>query len=235
MILLQNWGEVFSQSLIGLWYGFMNFVPGLLGAIILLIIGLAVGVIIGKAITQVIAALKVDKLFESAGADAFMNRAGLKLNVSGFIGGVVKWFIVIVFLMASLQILGLTQVNDFLREAVLYYLPKVIIASLVLVIATILADAMRKVVKASAQAANIRSANMLGSITLYSIWIFALIIALSELGIATAFMQILFTGLIAALAIALGLAFGLGGKEAASRAVEKFADDMSSNRNKTSL
>lgn len=212
----------------GLWYGFVNFVPGLLGAIILFIIGWVVAKVIGKAITQLVAILKVDKLFESAGANDFMNRAGLRLNVSGFIGGVVKWFIVIVFLMASLQIIGLTQVNDFLREAVLYYLPKVIIASLVLVIATILADAMKKVVRASAQAANIRSANMLGTVTLYSIWIFAFIIALSELGIATAFMQILFTGLIAALAIALGLAFGLGGKDAAGRAVEKVANDMSS-------
>jgi hypothetical protein len=229
MILLQNWGEVFSQSLIGLWYGFINFVPGLLGAIILFIVGWVVGKVVGKAIAQLVAVLKVDRLFESAGANDFMSRAGLRLNVSGFVGGLVRWFIIIVFLMASLQIIGLTQVNDFLREAVLYYLPKVIIAALVLVIATILADAMKKIVRASAQAANIRSANMLGTITLYSIWIFAFIIALSELGIATAFMQILFTGLIAALAIALGLAFGLGGKDAAGRAVEKISNEMSSN------
>lgn len=226
MMLLQTWGEVFSQSLIGLWYGFISFVPGLLGAIILFVVGWAVGSIIGKAITQLVSVLKVDKLFESAGANAFMTRAGIKMNVSGIIGGLVKWFIIVVFLMASLQIIGLTQVNDFLREAVLYYLPKVIIASLVLVIATVLADAMKKLVKASAQAANIRSANMLGSITLYAIWIFALIIALSELGIATAFMQILFTGFIAALAIALGLSFGLGGKEAAARAVDKISTDI---------
>jgi len=227
-MLLQTWGEVFSQSLIGLWYGFISFIPGLLGAIILFIIGWAIGSIIGKAITQLVAVLKVDKLFESAGFNHLMDRANFKVTASGFIGAVVKWFIIIVFLMASLQIIGLTQVNDFLREAVLYYLPKVVIASLVLVIATVLADAMKKLVKASAQAANIRSANMLGSITLYAIWAFAFIIALSELGIATAFMQILFTGFIAALSIALGLSFGLGGKEAASRAIDKISNDMSS-------
>ena len=226
-MLLQTWGEVFSQSLIGLWYGFINFIPSLLGAIIIFIIGWLVASVIGKAITQLASALKVDKLFESAGANDFMNRAGLKLNVSGFIGGLVKWFVIVVFLMAALQIIGLTQVNDFLREAVLYYLPKVIVASLVLIIATVLADAMKKYVKAAAQAANIRSAGILGSITLYSIWIFALIIAFSELGIASAFMQILFTGFIAALAIALGLAFGLGGKDAASRAIEKVSGEMS--------
>ena len=228
MMLLQNWGDIFSQSLIGLWYGFVNFVPGLLGAIIIFLVGMLVGTVVGKAISQIFSILKVDKLFESAGASNFMNRAGFKLNVSGFIGGFVKWFIIVVFLMASLQIIGLTQVNDFLSEAVLYYLPKVIIASLVLIIATILSDAMRNLVRASAQAANIRSANMLGSITSYSIWIFAFVIALSELGIASAFMQILFTGLIAALAIALGLAFGLGGKEAASHAIENISKEMSS-------
>jgi len=227
-MLLQSWGSIFSQSLIGLWYGFVNFIPGFLGAIIILLIGILVGRVLGKAIAQLFATLKIDKLFENAGASDFMNRAGLKFKASGFIGGLVKWFIIIVFLMASLQIIGLSQVNDFLREAVLYYLPKVIVAALVLVIATVLADAMKKVVKASAQAANIHSANMLGSITRYAIWIFAFVIALSELGIATAFMQILFTGLIAALAVAIGLAFGLGGKDAASRAIEKVSHDMSS-------
>jgi len=227
MMLLSNWGDIFTLSLKSLWGGFIGFIPGLLGAVIIFLIGWLVGSVIGKAITQLVNVLKVDKLFDSAGANDFMNRAGLRLNVSGFIGGIVKWFIIIVFLMAALQIVGLTQVNDFLREAVLYYLPKVIIASLVLVIATILADAMKKLVRASAQAANVRSAKMLGSITLYAIWGFALIIALSELGIATAFMQILFTGFIAALAIALGLSFGLGGKDAAARVIENVRDDMS--------
>ena len=226
MLLFQNWADIFTLSLKSLWMGFMSFAPGLIGAIIIFIVGVALGALVGKVIAQLIAALKVDKLFESAGANDFMARAGLKFNASSFIGAIVKWFIIIVFLMASLEIIGLTQVNDFLRTAVLYYLPKVIIAAFVLVIATILADMMRKLVKSSAQAANLSSANMLGSVTMYAIWIFAFIIALSELGIASAFMQILFTGIIAALAIALGLSFGLGGKEAASRAVEKISNDM---------
>jgi len=224
---IQNLGLVFSESLLGLWYGFINFVPGLLLAIILFVIGLAVGSIVGKAIAQVISAIKIDKLFESAGAEELFTRMGIKLDIGKFFGIIVKWFIVIVFLMASLQIVGLTQVNDFLRSAVLFYLPKVIIASIVLIISTIIADAIQKVVVASAKAANITSANMLGSVAKYAIWIFAIIIALSELGIATYFMQVLFMGIIVMLAIAGGLAFGLGGKEAASRAIEKISKDMS--------
>ena len=228
MMLLQSWGQVFSQSLVSLWYGFISFIPSLLGAIIIFIVGVLVGKVVGKAITQLVAVLKVDKLFESAGANEFMNRAGLKLSASRFVGGVVKWFIIIVFLMASLQIVGLTDVNNFLSQAVLPYLPRVVIVAIILIIATVIADAMKKLVVASSKAANISSANMLGSITHYAIWAFAFIIALSELGIATAFMQILFTGLIAALAIALGLSFGLGGKEAASRVIENVSRDMSS-------
>jgi small-conductance mechanosensitive channel len=109
----------------------------------------------------------------------------------------------------------------------LFYLPKVVIAAIVLIIATILADVMKKLVLASAKAANIASANMLASITYYAIWGFAFIIALSELGIASAFMQILFTGLIAALALALGLSFGLGGQVAAARAIDSISKEMS--------
>lgn len=207
--------------------GFMSFVPSLIGAVILFIIGWVVGSIIGKAVAQLFTSLKIDKIFQSAGADGLLEKAGMKLNVGGFIGMIVKWFTIVVFLMASLEILGLSQVNDFLREAVLFYLPKVVIAALVLIIATVIADTMKKLVKAGAQSMNVRSANMLGSVARYAIWIFAFIIALSELGIASAFMQILFTGLIGALAIAFGLAFGLGGKDAASRAVDRVSKEMS--------
>jgi len=220
------WGTVFTQSLLSLWYGFINFVPGLLGAIILFIIGWIVAKVIGKAIAQVITAIKLDKLFESAGMQKFMDRTGLKITVGGFIGGIVKWFIIIVFLMASLQIVGLTQVNDFLSGAVLYYLPKVIIAALVLIIAAFLAEAIQKVVSASAKAASVGQANLIGVVARYAIWGFAFIIVLSELNIASSFMQILFTGLIVALALALGLSFGLGGKEAAARVIEKVSKDI---------
>ncbi|MEI7689261.1 MAG: hypothetical protein WCI91_03715 [Candidatus Nomurabacteria bacterium] len=228
MSFIQNLGLVLSDSLLGLWYGFINFVPGLLLAIIIFLVGWVLGSVVGKAIAQVVSALKLDKLFESAGAHDMMERIGVKLNIGKFFGVIVKWFIIIVFLMASLQIVGLTQVNDFLRTAVLLYLPKVIISAIVLVIATILADAMKNVVVVSSKAANITSANMLGAITKYAILGFAFIIALSELGIATYFMQVLFMGLIVMLALAGGLAFGLGGKEAAAHAIENISKDLSS-------
>ena len=124
--------------------------------------------------------------------------------------------------------LNLDQVNLFLREVVLGYLPRVFIAALLLVIATLVSDAIRRLVEGSAKAMGVHSARMAGSIAKWAIWIFVTIIVLSELGIAPAFMQILFTGIVAMLALAGGLAFGLGGKDAASRVVQKMRDSVAS-------
>ena len=225
---MQTWGDVFSNSLFNLWNGFVGFVPNVLGALIIFIAGWIVGVTIGKWVSQLVSKLKIDKLFESAGAQDVLDRSGLKLSIGRILGGIVKWFIIVVFLMTSLELVHLSQVNEFLTSTVLLYLPKVLIAALVLVVSTVLADTMKKVVSAAANATNIKTANMLGSIAFYAIWAFGLIIALSELGIAAAFMQILFTGVVAAIAIAGGLAFGLGGKEAAARLLSKVGSDMSS-------
>jgi len=220
-MLIQNWGEIFSSSLQGLWVGFVNFVPSLILALIIFIVGWAIGSIVGKAIAQVVNALKVNKLFESRGFKDALAKGGFRLDIGMFLGEIVKWFIVVVFLMTALEILGLNQVNNFLQNVVLGYLPQVFIAAIILVIATVVSDAVRRVVEGSAKAMGVRSARMAGAVAKWAIWIFAFIIVLSELGIAPAFMQILFTGIIAMLAIAGGLAFGLGGKEAAAKAIEK--------------
>ncbi len=220
-MLIQNWGEIFSSSLQGLWVGFVNFVPSLILALIIFIVGWAIGSIVGKAIAQVVNALKVNKLFESMGFKDALAKGGFRLDIGMFLGEIVKWFIVVVFLMTALEILGLNQVNNFLQNVVLGYLPQVFIAAIILVIATVVSDAVRRVVEGSAKAMGVRSARMAGAVAKWAIWIFAFIIVLSELGIAPAFMQILFTGIIAMLAIAGGLAFGLGGKEAAAKAIEK--------------
>ncbi len=226
-MLIQTWSDVFATSLQGLWYGFISTVPAILVAVIIFIIGWLVGSTLSKAITQLVDALKLDKLFRSAGADTMLARAGWRLHIGKFLGEIVKWFVIIVFLTASLELLGLNQVNAFLRDVVLSYLPQVFIAALVLVIGIVLAGFVRRLVSGGAMMADVRSANMLGSISYYAIWIFTILIALNQLGIAPQFMQILFTGIIAMIAIAGGISFGLGGKEVAGRFLNRLQDDMS--------
>ena len=221
---IQTWGEVFTSSLQNLWTGVINFVPNFVIALVIFIVGWVIGSVVGRAIAQGLTALKIDNLFKSIGTEALLARVGWKLDVGGFIGEIVKWFIIIVFLITSFDILGLSEVNAFLKDVVIVYLPKVIVAAFVLILGSIVADLARKVVEAAAHAAEVKGAKFAGSVARYAIWLFAFIIALSELGIAPAFMQILFTGIVAMLAIAGGLAFGIGGKDAAMRSLGRLSE-----------
>lgn len=226
-MILQSLIEQLSGTFQVLAAGVLLSLAKLLPAIIIFIIGWIIASILERVIDQVFHAVKLDKALRSAGVEDALAKGGIKLNTGAFFGALVKWFVIVVFLIASLQVIGLTQVNDFLREVVLGYLPQVIVAALILLVAAIVADFARKLVLSSAQAAGIDSAAFLGGISRWAIWIFAILVALSQLGIAPAFMQILFTGLVAMLALAGGLAFGLGGKEAAGRFVERLREDIS--------
>jgi len=226
-MLLQTWGDVLTDSFQSLWVGVISFVPNLIVAVIIFILGWIIGAVLGRVVAQIIKAVRVDSALESAGAGDMLSRAGFRLDSGAFIGGLVKWFFIIAFLVAAFDVLGLNQVNIFLQEVVLGYLPNVIVAALILLVAAVIADAMQKVVVGSSKAAGIEHAHFLGGVTRWSIWIFAIIVALSQLGIAQSFMQILFTGVVVMLALAGGLAFGLGGKEEAQRFLEKLRKDIS--------
>jgi hypothetical protein len=139
----------------------------------------------------------------------------------------VKWFVIIVFLIPSLDLVGLNSIKEFLQYDVLGFLPKVIVAALILIIATIVAEALAKTVTASAKTMSLSSANMLGTVAKYAVWIFAFIIALGQLGIADYYMSVLFTGIIAMLSIGGALAFGLGGRDAAARFISKVSEEVS--------
>lgn len=222
----QVWTDVLVQSFQNLWEGVLAFAPKFIIALIIFIVGMIVAAVIGKFIAKIISALKVDGALQSMGVGDLLSKAGFNLDSGMFIGGLVKWFLIIVFLVASIDILGLSDVNDFLKNVVLGYLPNVIIAALILVIGAFIAGAMQKIVVGSAKAAGVPSTHFLGGITKWSIWVFAILAALYQLGIAGVFTQTILTGFMAMIAIAGGLAFGLGGKEAASQYIEKLRKDI---------
>jgi hypothetical protein len=226
----QTWGDVLIVSFQELWSGVITFIPKLLIAVIIFIIGWIIAVALGKLVNQIVRLFKIDKLFRAMGAEEPLAKAGFRLDTGAFVGGLVRWFLIVVFLVAALDVLELSQVNIFLREVVLAYLPNVIVAALILVVAAFVADAMQRVVVGSAKAAGVPSTHLLGGITKWSIWIFAILAALYQLGIAGVFAQTLFTGFVAMLAIAGGLAFGLGGKDAAARYIERLRRDIGGNR-----
>ncbi len=221
-MLVQTWGQVLLGSLQNLWMGVIAFIPGLILAIVIFLIGWLIAAMIGKAIGQLINAIKLDNVLRQAGLEELLQKGGFHLNSGAFIGGLVKWFIILVFLVASLDILGLSEVNMFLRQVVLVYLPNVIVAALILLVGSVLAELAARVVRGGASAASVTSSNFLGSVAKWAIWIFTILIALTQLGIAAQLIQILFMGAVAMLALAGGLAFGLGGQNQASRAIDRF-------------
>lgn len=225
-MLLQTWTEVLQRSFQDLWLGIVAYVPSLVVALIIFVIGWIVGAVLGRVVAQIVSSLKIDNALRSAGFEDTFNRAGFNLNAGGFLGGLVKWFVIVVFLVAALEVLGLTQVNVFLQEVVLLYLPQVIVAVLILLVAAVIAEVARNVVAGAAKAAHMMSANLLGSVAKWSIWIFAILAALNQLGVATAFVQTLFTGVIVALSLGFGLAFGLGGQDAAAGYLERLRSEV---------
>lgn len=224
--MLFSWFDVLNASLQGVWLGIAQFIPTFLAALIIAILGWIIGAIVYKFVSQLIKIARVDTALKAAGVDKVVERAGFKLDTGMFLGKLVEWFVITVFLVAALDVLGLVQVTSFLKDVVLGYLPQVIVAVLIVLVAAVLAEAMEKVVMSTAKAANIKSANFAGKITKWAIWIFAILVAISQLGIAVSFINTLFTGVIIALSLALGLAFGLGGQDAAAQYIAKIKNDI---------
>jgi hypothetical protein len=217
---IQSWGEVFTQSLQNVWLGVANFLPSLIIAIIIFAIGWILATLVEKLVEHLFKALKIDAALKGAGFEEVVKRAGHTLNSGLFVGALVKWFVIVVFLVASFDVLGLSQVNLFLQQVVAY-LPQVIVAVLILMVAIVVGNTMERIVIASARAAHLTSASMLGHVTKWVIWVFAVLTALFNLGIAASIIQTIITAVFAGLALAIGLSFGLGGKTHA----EKIIDD----------
>ncbi|MFH1170598.1 MAG: hypothetical protein V1704_03500 [Candidatus Vogelbacteria bacterium] len=234
-MLLNNWNTVLQTSFQNLWSGVINFLPNLLVAIIIFVLGWVVGIVLGQWVARVIKSLQVDKALKSLGAEEVLGKAGFRLDPGAFIGGLVKWFVIVAFLVASFNVLGLSQVNEFLTGRILDFLPRLIIASLILILAAAIADILAKIVSGTAKAAGVSSSSVFGTFTKWAVWVVAIFAVIGQLGVldqssgpmgglASAVIQY---GIMA-LALAFGLAFGLGGKDAAARYLERLREDMKS-------
>ncbi|MDD2753683.1 MAG: hypothetical protein PHT44_03685 [Candidatus Portnoybacteria bacterium] len=224
-MLLQSWTEVTVNAFQEIWGGFIVFLPSLLGALVIFFVGWAIAVGLQKLIVQLLRALRIDSGLEKLGLGQFFEKAGIKMDFAGWIGAFVKWFLVLVFLLAATDILNLNEVSIFLRS-ILSYIPSVVVSVVILAVAFWLASVLRKIVQASVSASNIKAAAFLGALTYWSLVIFGIFAALIQLGIAFALLQTLITGLIAMLALAGGLAFGLGGKDAAASFLNRLRKEI---------
>lgn len=227
-----DWGGAIVSSLTSLWAQFMSFIPSLIAALIVFFVGWAIAVAIGRLVEKALVVLRINPVFERLqGVREAVNRAGLKLNIPRLVGEIVKWFLLIVTLLAATDILGLQEVSEFLRS-VLLYIPNVVVAALILIIAVVLANFVYRTVAASISAAGFTSAGAIAAICKWSIIVFALFAALLQLQVAAALIQTLLTAFFAMVALAGGLAFGLGGKDLAAKWLKRAEDDLTDKRSR---
>ena len=226
-MIVDKWGQVLSSSFQELWMGVISFIPNLIVAIVILLVGWAISAIVYRGIATFMKMIKFDEALKKAGFEDVVKKAGLNLDSGKFLGKLVQYFIIVAFLVASFDVLGLAQVTQFLQEIVLGYLPQLIIAVLILLVGSVVGDVMSRIVMASARTAGLTHAGLLGTVTRWGIWVFVILVALSQMGIAGPFIQTLFTGFVVAISLALGLSFGLGGQSAAARTIERIHGEIS--------
>lgn len=214
-----DWYSVTLSALQDLWQAFLGFIPVILGAIIIFVIGWFISVGIGRLITEILKKIRFNQIFEKGNWDEALAKADIKVDASGFIGAIVKWVLVIVFLLAAVEVLGLSEFAGFLKS-VLDYLPNVIVAALIFVVTVIVVDIVEKIVRATVESIKVGYGQMVSAVIKWSLWFFAILAILYQLGVARPFMETLFTGLVGVLVISLGLAFGLGGKDVAAEILQ---------------
>lgn len=216
---IETWSKITLDSLQGLWRGFLAFIPKLIGGLIVFIVGWFIAVWVGKLTAEILKRLRLDRVFEKNKWEEAMEKADFKVKMSDFIGGVVKWVLVIVFLLATVEIWGMTQFAGFL-QSIVDWLPNVVVAAAIFVVAVIVADFAGKLVEAVVGKMGVGYVKLVGSIVKGSIWIFAILTILSQLGVAPRIIEIVVAGFVALIVASGALAFGLGGKDLARDALQ---------------
>ncbi len=214
-----------------LWMGIVDILPRIIEGIVILIVGWIVAKIISRLVGKIVEVIRLERILATAGVRDFFQKAGIKLNVESIFEEIVKWFILIAFFISAANAFGLPQVNGFLQD-VLNYIPNVIIASVITIVGILIANFFADLAHSTTKATKAGSSKIVASIVRYAVIIFTAFAALGQLGIGRTLLDSFFNNLGLALAAAFGLAFGLGGKEAAADVIKKIRKDLIGNKKK---
>lgn len=224
---LLTWRDAIVQALQGFVNKIIYVVPNIIAAIVVLIIGLILASVLGHVAKRLIDLTKLDVFLQRTVGLGKLKEQGIKLTAASLMGWVVKWFIIIVTFIAVADILKWPQLTSFF-EAVALYVPNVIIAVLILMVGFILGGGLKDVVIKAVKASRFpdSSAGLLGTVARTAVIVFAIMASLTQLGVASDLVKILFTGFVAMLALAGGLSFGLGGRDQATQWLDKVRKEI---------
>jgi hypothetical protein len=196
-----------------------NFIPTLIGALVILIVGWIIAKIIKWLVNRMLVIIRFDVIVEKAGVPSILSKGDIKFTARQMISGLAYWLVMIMVLVMVVNALGLTVASQLL-EGLFAYIPKVIAAIFVLVLGMFLGSIVSGIIRTTASNANLPKPQMLGNISQGAIVIFAVSIASVQLGIAPTLVTSTLNILLGGIIFALALAFGLGGKDIAAKYLE---------------
>ena len=221
-----DWGDAIFLSLTNALNTFLAAIPQIIGALLILLIGWIIAGIVARLLREVLERAGADRLFAKHGGEVYGSRSA-EFQPSVVAAEIVKWIIRFVFLVAAANVLGMQQVSVLLNQ-ILLWLPNLLIAVVILLVAPLLGRFVRGVIEVGAGQMGFSNGRILGRIAEVAIIAFAVVIALYQIGIANDLISILFIGIVGALAIAFGLAFGLGGRDVAAEITRGWYTEMQS-------
>jgi hypothetical protein len=196
-------------------------IPRILGFILIVAIGWFVSSLLARGVLTLLRAIRFDELMQRSGLADFLTKMGTGTDPAGMVAALVKWLVRIVVLLVAFDTLGLPAVSDVMRQFLLW-LPNLIVAMVILFIGGIAARALGNVVRGATAEGGFRNPETLSNVARTAVWAFAIVIAVNQLGIASNLINTLFTGFVGALALATGLAFGMGGRDLAQRSLDNW-------------
>jgi len=220
MLAAIEWENLIADPIRQMLSRIMAYLPTLLGALVILIVGWIVAKVIRWIVDGVLKAVRLDTLADKAGISAILKKGDLKISAREVVSGLAYWLVIIMVLVMVVNALGLPKASDVLTS-LFAYVPKVIASLLVLVVAMFLASFVSGIVQTAAGNANMPRPEVFAGVSRWAIIIFAVTIALGELGIATLLVTATFNIILAGICFALAIAFGLGGKDTAARYLDE--------------
>ena len=215
---VSSWADALLTSLAAGLAILFAAVPKILGFLVILIIGWLIASAVAAAVAALLRTVHFNDVARRSGFSGFVEKMGIKRDASGFLADLVKWFVRLIVLVSAFDALGLPAVSQVL-EQLLLWLPNLVVALVILVLAGLAANALANLVRGATAESGLGNPDLLATVARVAVWGFAIVIAVNQIGIATTLVNTLFMGLVGALALALGLSFGLGGRETAGEIV----------------
>lgn len=226
-----DWGDALITSLAAAMAMFFAAIPRVVGFVIIVALGWLIANLLRKALVAVLHAIKFDALGERAGFTGFVRKMGVNQDASSFVALIGEWFVKLIILVVAFDALGLPAVSDVLRQLLLW-LPNLVVGLVVLIIGGIAANALSSLVRGATAESGFGNPDRLAKIASFAVWAFAVVIAVNQIGIAATLVNTLFTAVVGAVAVAVALAFGMGGRETAGEIVSDWYAQFKSSKPK---